>query len=411
MTFGTTSLKTKDLTARLRFAFYRLLNYGYLVVKRLFFVFIAVSLALVTASCTNISGASKSSTSLTSFLGFSELPDWYITSNYSYADSKWAENDFGLPIHYRDVGEGPVLILLHGEISSLHTWEAWIDVLAQDFRVIAIDLPGSGLTGVPNCIDNPKKSCPENLTLDYIQHTLEYFIDDLNIDQFTLVGSSYGGYLAAQYTLEHPNRLDKLVLISPMGFQQEVPWVLNYITASGMDFFNSFIQPASIISSIVDDFYGERDNLKQVNLERYIHLAQSEGAHRTNVLQLKLVRNIMERGMPTSLEEIKAKTLIMWGEYDTWGNSDHADRWEEELSDATLVKYPFFGHIPMEESPENTVVDIVAFMNGDPLPTIEGLGIGGSFTIEEAASELDKEALFGTPKPSDQQEDPHRHHH
>lgn len=350
------------------------------------------------ASCTNISGASKSSTSLTSFLGFSELPDWYIRSKYTYPDSKWIDNDFQTAIHYRDVGEGPVVVLLHGEINSLHTWEKWIETLSQDYRVIAVDLPGSGLTSAPHCIDDPEDTCPENLTEDYIRHTFEFFIEDLKLRKFSLVGSSYGGYLAANYALDHPEKLDKLILISPMGFQQELPWILNYVTTAGMDFVSRYFQPTTIITTIVDDFYGETDNLKRSNLNRYIHLAQSEGAHAANVYQLQLVRKLMEQGMLLDLSKIQTPTLLLWGEYDSWGNFEHAARWQEELGNSTLVNYPFSGHVLMEESPETSVADTIAFISDEPLPSIEGLGTGGSFTINQAVEGLDQEALFG---PSD----------
>jgi len=345
--------------------------------------------------CTNISGASKSSTSLSSFLGFSELPDWYVRSKYRYSDSKWIDNDFGTSIHYRDVGEGPVVVLLHGEISSLHTWDKWIERLSQDFRVIAIDLPGSGLTSAPHCIDDTEETCAENLSGNYLAHTFEYFIEDLGIDKFSLVGSSYGGYLAAQYTAhQHPEKIDKLILMTPMGFQQDLPWILDYVTKPGLNILNRYFQPSSIITTIVDNFYGESDTIQQVDIERYIHLAQTEGAHESNVGQLTLVRMLMEYGMLIELSDISHPTLVMWGELDSWGDFTHAERWDTALGNSTLVTYPTYGHALMEEDPVATAEDVAAFINDEPLPTIEGLGFN-SFTIEDALQDLDKEALFG----------------
>jgi pimeloyl-ACP methyl ester carboxylesterase len=364
-------------------------------VIRLFFALFSIVSVLTLTACANIGGASKSATSLTSFLGFSELPDWYIRSKYSYSDSKWIDNDFGLPIHYRDVGEGPVVVLLHGEISSLHTWDKWIETLSQDFRVIAIDLPGSGLTSAPHCLSDPRDTCADNLTLHYIQHTLEFFIEDLKLDKFSLVGSSYGGYLAALYALERPQKLDKLVLISPLGFQQNIPWILNYVTTPGMDVFNKYIQPATVTSTIIDNFYGDPANIKRVNFDRTIHLAQSKGAHKSNVYQLSRVRQLMEHGMLFDMSDIVTPTLLMWGEKDSWGSLEHATRWKDDIGDSILVKYPLAGHSVMEEFPAESVADAIAYFTNEPLPSIEGLGLGGSFTISEAAKDFDKEAMFG----------------
>ena len=51
-----------------------------------------------------------------------------VKRRHEYKDSKYIENQ-GMQVHYRDVGEGPVLLLLHGMFASLHTWEDWIDIL------------------------------------------------------------------------------------------------------------------------------------------------------------------------------------------------------------------------------------------------------------------------------------------
>jgi hypothetical protein len=138
--------------------------------------------------------------------------------------------------------------------------------------------------------------------------------------------------------------------------------------------------------------------LKAANRQRFIHLAQSEGAFHSNVIQLQMVRTLMEQGMLLDLRDISIPTMVMWGESDKWGEFSHAERWKNELGNATLVSYPLYGHALMEEGAEITSADAIAFINDDPIPSIEGLGTGGSFSIEDAASELDKDALFG---PSD----------
>ena len=358
-------------------------------------------LLLSLSGCANIKGASKSSTSLSSLLGLSELPDWYITSRYSYPDSNWIDNDFGLPIHYRELGEGPTVLLIHGEMSSLHTWEKWIEELSANFHIIAIDLPGSGLTGTTGCVDDTSKICASNLSEDYLRHTLEYFIDDLELRNISIIGSSYGAYLGARYTLDHPENVDKLILVTPQGMQQEIPSSMTYLTSAGTRLLSRFIQPSAVITNIIDDFYANRESIKRINLERYIHLAQSDGAHLSNIYQLDLVKNIMEHGTTAEFSKLEANTLVLWGGADKWGDSSHAERWDADIENSTLVKYDFLGHALMEEDPVTTVADVAAFLVDDPLPSIEGLGIGGSFSIQDALGDLDKEALFGTGETSE----------
>lgn len=366
---------------------------------------IIVFFALSIGGCANIKNASKTSTSLFSFLGVSELPDWYIRNKYSFPDSKWIKNDFDTMIHYRDVGEGPVVVLVHGEMGSMHNWSDWIDTLSQNFRVIAIDLPGSGLTSAPHCVSDPEETCPENLSSNYLSHTLEYFVEDLDIRKFTLVGSSYSGYLAAQYAAhQHPEKLNKVILMTPMGFQQEVPWILNYVTVPGMDVFNRFIQPSTVATSILENFYGDPKKITPSNRQRFMHLSQSTGAHHSNVIQLSMVRTLMEQGMLLDLGDISIPTLVLWGESDTWGDFTHAERWKKELGNATLVTYPAYGHMLMEEGADITAADAVAFINDEPLPSVVGLGTGKTFSIDDAVGEFDKDALFGAPDASEEVE-------
>ncbi len=355
----------------------------------------ALCLILNLFACAHIGETTKSSPTLGNLLGITELPDWYVRSRYTYPDSKWIDNDFGLRMHYRDAGEGPVILLLHGEASSLHIWEYWVDTLSQDYRVIALDLPGSGLTGATHCLTENMDTCAENISEDYIKHSLTYFIEDLKLSRFTLVGHSLGGYFAALYAKEHPEKVENLVLMSPVAHQQDVPKPLAQLLQPGIDLVAEYVQPATLHTSIAHLRYSDAKNLTEANVKRYIHLGQTEGAFRTNVRLLKMVKGLMEQGTLEDFSEISTNTLIIWGSRDKWVSVDHAERWQESIASSQLVKYPFSGNLIMEEEPELPLADITAFVAGDPLPSIDGGGSEGSFTIQDALNKLDQESLFG----------------
>lgn len=324
-------------------------------------------------------------------LGVSELPDWYLTSRYSYLDSYWHQNDFGMKIHYRDLGEGPVVVLIHGEMDSLHAWEGWIEMLSNNFRVIAIDLPGSGLSGATHCVEELEDTCASNLSTDYIKHTLEYFIEDMGIGSFNLVGASYGGYLAADYALRNPDNVDKLVLVSPAGFQQAIPSSLELMTQTSI--LSRYFQPSPMVTNVVLDFFSHSKPTPN-QMKRYLHIAQGKGMHSTNIQSLKFVEDLMTHGSTLDFSTLSTDTLILWGNKDSWSDPELAKLWDETLPQSTLVTYPVLGHALMVELPAITVADASAFLLDEPIPTIDDMG-GESFTIEEAAAGMDKEEIFG----------------
>ena len=79
-------------------------------------------------------------------LGMTTIPLDKLKAKYADVNSKIIEID-GMNIHYKDEGQGPTLILLHGVCASLHTWDGWAERLKSHYRIIRLDIPGFGLTG------------------------------------------------------------------------------------------------------------------------------------------------------------------------------------------------------------------------------------------------------------------------
>ena len=109
-----------------------------------------------------------------------DLPAREAAARFSEPDSRFVTVD-GMDVHYRDVGSGPVLVLLHGSNASLHTWNGWIERLRDGFRLLALDLPGHGLTG----------PSPQNrYSSDDQAEFLEHFVSALGLAHFALAGNS-----------------------------------------------------------------------------------------------------------------------------------------------------------------------------------------------------------------------------
>lgn len=112
----------------------------------------------------------------------------------------------GLRVHYLRGGRGAPLVLLHGFTvgSSRLTYGPSLAPLAEHFDVIAPDLPGYGLSDAPD---------PFYTTKDYVRF-VAHFLDALGVERANLVGFSKGGGIALGVALEHPGRLQKLMLVS-----------------------------------------------------------------------------------------------------------------------------------------------------------------------------------------------------
>ncbi len=112
----------------------------------------------------------------------------------------------GLSTVYLDAGTGPVLLLLHGNITSFRSWYRIAEEFRSTHRVLAVALPGYAGT-------SPQ---PE-VRLDNLISFVGSFLDALSVDRATVVGHSAGGLIAATFALQHPQRVTRLVLVDSAG--------------------------------------------------------------------------------------------------------------------------------------------------------------------------------------------------
>lgn len=247
----------------------------------------------------------------------------------------------GWRLHVRDTGpkSAPAVILLHGFGASLHTWEAWAQVLAADHRVIRFDLPGSGLSE-----PDPAGDYRDARTMDL----LIALMDHLGVARASFVGNSIGGRIAWRFAAAHPERVDKLVLVSPDGFASPgfeygkapaVPFVLKAMR---------HVLPAPVLRMNLAPAYADPAVLTDALAARYHDLMRAPGAR--DALLARLAQTVLVDPLPL-LRTIQAPTLLLWGERDAlipFGNS--AD-YLAAIAGSRLVMLPGVGHLPQEEAP------------------------------------------------------------
>ena len=119
----------------------------------------------------------------------------------------------GAEIHYRDEGQGPVVVLLHASYFNLLAWDGLTEALVDDHRVIRFDFPNVGLSG-------PETKEPPGGRFNLIERNVEVFsglVEELGLDQFDLVATSSGGSVGFRYASRFPENVTRLVLINSAG--------------------------------------------------------------------------------------------------------------------------------------------------------------------------------------------------
>ncbi len=279
-----------------------------------------------------------------------DVPLDELKRSFAGGASRFVDLD-GLSVHYRDEGEGPPMVLLHGTGASLHTWDAWTEALRGHFKVIRMDLPGFGLTG-PNRDDDYR--------IDTYVEFLEVFRKRLGLDGFALAGNSLGGQIAWSYAVAYPARVKALVLVDPTGYPIDRPALLFRLARiPGLSWLMTKLDPGPLTEKTLRDAYGDPRKVTPALVERYHMLALREGNRRA------FVKRVAQRAEDRSADiaKVRSPTLILWGAQDRLVPVAHAQRFQRAVPAARLIIYEGVGHVPMEEIGERSAADADAFVS------------------------------------------------
>ena len=205
-----------------------------------------------------------------------------------------------LRVRYLDRNKnGTPLLLLHGLGGSLESWTNNISFLSTKFRVIALDLPGFGMS------DKPKIDYSINFYVGF----LEKFIKRIKLSHFFIIGSSLGGHIAVEFTLRNRKIVDKLILISPAGSlpktfkgTKELKKYIRIVDAKSSNDVSEIL--ASIDNSMVNRSYADAI-YKRLSLP---------GAKEAFISALK--GSAMSPRYNNKLEKIETDMLLIWGKED-----------------------------------------------------------------------------------------------
>jgi pimeloyl-ACP methyl ester carboxylesterase len=289
------------------------------------------------------------------FFGYRDKSVAELKPKYANAPSAFVEIN-GLNVHYRDEGnvtDSLPIVLIHGTGSSLHTFDKWAETLKIQKRVVRMDLPAYGLTGpFPSRV----------YSMDNYTKFIEAFLTARGIKHCILGGNSLGGQIAWQFTVRKPEMVAKLILIDAAGYpiqSKSTPIAFRMARTPVLNQIMKFITPRKMAKMSVENVYFDKTKVSEALVDRYFDLTLREGNRQAFVDRLTMVQT--SENLP-KIKTILQPTLVLWGEQDLLIPVEHAHHWHEDLPNDTLVILKNMGHVPMEESPKESLEPVLKFL-------------------------------------------------
>lgn len=277
------------------------------------------------------------------------------------AGSRFVEVD-GITFHYRETGEGtPTVVLIHGFGASALSWDSALPDMGSRGRVVAFDRPGFGLTERPM---PGEWSGPNPYALETQAQQTVALMDALGIRDAVLVGHSAGSIVAALVALEHPDRVDALVLEDPALYAAApASWLGPLMrTPQGRRVGPLLARryARGVADSLLDRAYVDTSRLASGTLDAY---CVPFGANDWDRGFWEFAAAPRPRGLTERIRRIAVPTLVIAGEEDAIVPVGDAERAAREIPGADLVVLPGVGHVPHEEATAAFVTEIYRFLD------------------------------------------------
>ena len=238
-----------------------------------------------------------------------------------------------------ELGSGPPLVVLHREVSAPGT-SPFFEALAENFTVLAPQLPGFGLSDRPEWMRSVAQ----------LGVVTARILDALEVCPCPVVGLGFGGWVAADIATLGGRRVEALVLVSPLGIKPSSGEIVDYALLSVTEYAAlGFHDPATYVALCGEE--PDEDLLRAWDgaREMVTRIAWKPIGH--------------SRALPPMLALVDCPTLVVWGEEDAIVPRVAAQSWLAALPDATSAMLPEVGHQVDLEAPTelaNLVSEFVA---------------------------------------------------
>lgn len=261
-------------------------------------------------------------------------------------------------LSYTSVGDGQPILLIHGFGATSYSWRHVVPALSAKYRVLAVDLKGSG--------KSPK---PQDERYSLYDHADEVynFIHEHHLTDLHIVGHSLGGGIALLIALklqERGEKLASLVLLDTIAYPQAIPAFISLLRTPVAGWLSTNVLPAKFqVRSILNVAYYDDSKVPEDAVTAYAEpLSEPNGTYALLQTAQNLIPDDLDQ-VTKRYASLTAPVLIIWGKEDEIVPLSIGEKLARELPNAVLRVIKETGHIPHEENPEAAIPLITEFVS------------------------------------------------
>jgi len=257
---------------------------------------------------------------------------------------------FETKIHYLDKGEGEILLLVHGIGQSLYTWHKSINFFVKHgYRVLAFDMAGFGYSGHPHI----------DYTVEENTLIIEAFLNSLKIKKVNIIAFSTSCLSAICFVKSQPERVGKLVLISPGGPNEDYPFSLKFLTTWLGHAISRLLITEASIHSILRSLCFDATIITSDVVKEYYAPYHNKDVRNTLAMSITHFDDTYPRSL---LKGTKQKTLIFSGADDKIHNEERIKPYTITMPNAKHIRVRNCSHFVHEEKPKKFNEETLAFL-------------------------------------------------
>jgi len=245
----------------------------------------------------------------------------------------------GVQTHLLRGGRGAPLLVLPPEFAA-NRWFPFHDALAACFQVFAPDHLGFGQSERPEWLDSI-----DDLVFHYVD-----LLDVLGLPRVSVIGTSLGGWVAAEFAVAHPERVDRLVLVGAAGLKVD-----------GCERYDIFINP--IEETLRHLFYDQSRAAQLLSTDLGPEVIVRAYRESTTLARLSWNPYLYNPKLARRLRRVKAPTLVLWGRNDTFLPLAHGEAYTQLIPGASLQVIPECGHFVPFEQTERFIEAVTTFLD------------------------------------------------